>query len=168
MSRGDMLVHPGNQPQVGDHFDAVVVWMSEEAMVPGKPYLVKHTTTTVPAAIKTLRYKFDVNTLSRQDGPTLGLNEIGRCEMTLAKSIMYDGYRRNRSTGAFIVIDRLTNVTGAGMVLDGSSGATKDALGSRTGQFPARYHQWPSECCGTRAAFWTGTRDHFVDRSDRA
>ncbi|MDA0660291.1 MAG: sulfate adenylyltransferase subunit CysN [Planctomycetota bacterium] len=122
ISRGDTLVHPGNQSLVGDHFDAVVVWMAEEPMVPGKQYLVKHSAITVPATISTLRYKFDVNTLSRLDSPTLSLNEIGRCEMSLNRNIAYDGYRRSRSTGAFIVIDRMTNVTvAAGMILDGSN-----------------------------------------------
>jgi len=159
VSRGDMLVHPGNQPQVGDHFDAVVVWMSEEPMVPGKQYLIKHSTTVVPGNIRTLRYKFDVNTLSRLDSPALQLNEIGRCEMSLNRSIVYDGYRRNRATGGFIVIDRMSNVTvAAGMILDGSKveasreiwdvGPSSEHLGSTVGQVTdeereARFGQRP-------------------------
>jgi bifunctional enzyme CysN/CysC len=118
-SRGDMIVRPGNVPRMEQNFDATIVWMNEQAMVPGKQYLFKQTTKTVPGSIHTLRYQIDVNTLHRQDAPTLGLNEIGRCAVSLNEPIAFDGYRRNRGTGAFIVIDRLSNVTvGAGMILD--------------------------------------------------
>jgi bifunctional enzyme CysN/CysC len=118
-SRGDMIVRPGNVPRLEHSFDAMVVWMAEQPMVPGKQYLFKQTTKTVPGAIHTLRYQIDVNTLHRQDAPTLALNEIGRCAISLNEPIAFDGYRRNRGTGSFIVIDRLSNVTvGAGMILD--------------------------------------------------
>lgn len=118
-SRGDMLVHPGNIPRIADSFDAAVVWMAEDPMVPGKNYLLKHTSNMVSATVNTLRYKFDINTLSRLDAPTLNLNEIGRCSIDVKRSLVFDGYRKNRNTGAFILVDRLTNVTvGAGMILD--------------------------------------------------
>jgi bifunctional enzyme CysN/CysC len=123
VSRGDMLVHPGNVPQSSDKFDAMVVWMSEEPMVPGKEYVIKQTTRSTAGTINTLRYQIDVNTLHKKDAPTLNLNEIGRCAVRLAQPICYDGYRRNRGTGAFIIVDRISNVTvGAGMILDQSSG----------------------------------------------
>lgn len=119
ISRGDMLVHPGNLPRCDTKFDAIVVWMSEQPMVPGKDYWIKQTTKTVRGAITTLRYQFDVNTLHRKDAPTLKLNEIGRCSITVNETLMADSYRRNRATGAFVVIDRLSNHTvGAGMILD--------------------------------------------------
>ena len=118
-SRGDMLVRPGNLPKVDHRFDAMLVWMSEEPLVPGKQYLFKQTSKVVPGGVNTLRYKVDVNTLHRQLAPTLTLNEIGRCGITLTTPIAYDAYRRNRATGAFIMIDRLTNATvAAGMILD--------------------------------------------------
>jgi bifunctional enzyme CysN/CysC len=118
-SRGDMLVRPGNVPKVDQKFDAMVVWMSEEPLVPGKQYLFKQTSKVTPGAVGTLRYRVDINSLHRQPAPTLALNEIGRCGITLTSPIAYDAYRRNRSTGAFIMIDRLTNATvGAGMILD--------------------------------------------------
>ena len=118
-SRGDMLVRPGNVPKVDQKFDAMVVWMSEEPLVPGKQYLFKQTSKVTPGAVGTLRYRVDINSLHRQPAPTLTLNEIGRCGITLTSPIAYDAYRRNRSTGAFIMIDRLTNATvGAGMILD--------------------------------------------------
>jgi bifunctional enzyme CysN/CysC len=118
-SRGDMLVRPGNVPKVDHRFDAMVVWMSDEPLVPGKQYLFKQTSKVVPGAVGTLRYRVDINTLHRQPAPTLALNEIGRCAITLTSPIAYDAYRRNRATGAFIMIDRVSNATvGAGMILD--------------------------------------------------
>ncbi|MFN5756694.1 MAG: sulfate adenylyltransferase subunit CysN [Planctomycetia bacterium] len=118
-SRGDMLVRPGNVPKVDHKFDASVVWMSEEPLVPGKQYLFKQTSKLTTGAVSTLRYRVDVNTLHRQPAPTLALNEIARCAITLTSPIAFDAYRRNRTTGSFIMIDRLTNATvGAGMILD--------------------------------------------------
>ncbi|MCA9160851.1 MAG: sulfate adenylyltransferase subunit CysN, partial [Planctomycetales bacterium] len=116
-SRGDMIVRPGNMPKISHDFDAMLVWMSADAMVPGKSYLFKHTTQTATGQIESLRYRVDVNTLHRSPAPDLQLNEIGRCTITLSQPIFFDPYRRNRTTGAFIVIDRLTNVTvAAGMI----------------------------------------------------
>ena len=92
-------------------------------MVPGKQYLIKQTTKTSPGVINTLRYRIDVNTLHRKDSPVLKLNEIGRCQITLTQPICFDAYRRNRGTGAFIVVDRITNSTvAAGMILDRETG----------------------------------------------
>ncbi|MEX2173228.1 MAG: sulfate adenylyltransferase subunit CysN [Pirellulaceae bacterium] len=119
IGRGDMIVRPGNVPRVEQKFEAMVVWMAEEPLVPGKSFWIKQTTKTTPGTITTLRYQVDVNTLHRKDSPTLKLNEIGRCAIALNQPIALDGYRRNRGTGAFIIIDRLTNSTvGAGMILD--------------------------------------------------
>jgi bifunctional enzyme CysN/CysC len=118
-SRGDMLVRPGNLPKSSNDFDAMIVWMSADAMVPGKTYLFKHTSQTCPGQIDSLRYRVDVNSMHRTPAPDLQLNEIGRCHVSLSQPIFYDAYRRNRGTGAFIVIDRITNVTvAAGMILD--------------------------------------------------
>ena len=122
ISRGDMIVRPGNVPRVEQKFEATLVWMSEEPMVPGKSYWFKQTSKLTPGTISTLRYQIDVNTLHRKDAPTLKLNEIGRCAISLSQPISFDGYRRNRATGAFIVIDRITNGTvAAGMILDRST-----------------------------------------------
>lgn len=123
VSRGDMIVRPGNVPKMDNKIDAMLVWMAEEPMVPGKQYLFKQGTKMTPGAINTLRYGVDVNTLHRKDAPTLRLNEIGRCNITLNEPIAFDDYRRNRGTGAFIVIDRITNGTvGAGMIMEQSTG----------------------------------------------
>ena len=122
-----MLVRPENVPQSADSFDATVVWMSEEPMVPGKQYFIKQATKSVTGSVSTLRYKINVNTLHREDAPTLELNEIGRCQVTLNQPIAFDGYRNNPGTGAFIIIDRITNVTvAAGMILQRSAGDKQD------------------------------------------
>jgi bifunctional enzyme CysN/CysC len=118
-----MIVRPGNVPKLEQRFDAMLVWMAEEPMVPGKPYLVKQTTKMATGTIDTLRYRVDVNSLHRQDAPTLNLNEIGRCAFTLTEPIAFDDYRRNRVTGAFVVVDRMTNRTvGAGMIMARTTG----------------------------------------------
>lgn len=123
ISRGDMIVRPGNLPRVADQIEAMIVWMSEDPMVPGKTYWIKQGTSMVTGTVNTLRYQVDVNTLHRKDAPTLSLNEIGRCTLNLSQPISFDDYRNNRATGAFIIIDRLTNVTvAAGMIQTGSGG----------------------------------------------
>lgn len=120
-SRGDTIVRPGNLPKSRDEIEAMMVWMNADAMVPGKTYLFKHTTQTIPGTIETLKYQVNVNTLHRKPAPTLELNEIGRVSITLTGPIHFDAYRRNRNTGAFIVVDRITNATlAAGMILDKS------------------------------------------------
>ncbi len=126
ISRGDVIVRPGNLPRLGDRFDAMIVWMADEAMRPGQTYVFKQTTNSVTGSISTLRYVVDVNTLHRGNAPVLNLNEIGRCTVRLNEPIPYDGYRRNRTTGAFIIIDRISNVTvGAGMIQDRASDADR-------------------------------------------
>jgi bifunctional enzyme CysN/CysC len=127
VSRGDMLVRPDNVPQSADSFDATIVWMTEEPLVPGKQYWFKQASKTAAGSVSQLRYRIDVNTLHRQEAPDLGLNEIGRCYVRLNQPLAFDGYRRNKGTGAFIVIDRLTNVTvGAGMILDRMTADAQD------------------------------------------
>ncbi|MFZ4467908.1 MAG: sulfate adenylyltransferase subunit CysN [Pirellula sp.] len=127
-SRGDMIVRPGNVPKSSNQFDATIVWLNAEALLPGKSYLFKHTSQTIPGQIDSLRYRVDVNTLHRSPAPELQLNEIGRCSITLSQSIYFDAYKRNRSTGAFIIIDRLTNATvGAGMITDRDTARPKAA-----------------------------------------
>ena len=118
-SRGDMIVKPGNLPKLEQKFDAMLVWMSDAAMVPGRQYIFKHTTKMVTGNFSTLRYQIDVNTMHSSPAPTLELNQIGRVNIVLNQPICFDRYRTNKSTGAFIVIDRITNVTvAAGMIID--------------------------------------------------
>ena len=119
ISRGDMLVHVHNVPRVDRQIDTMIVWMSEEPMDMSKDYFIKHATRTLPARVSEIKYQVDVNTLHRAASTGLKLNEIGRCTITANKPIAYDPYVRNRATGNFILIDRISNNTvGAGMILD--------------------------------------------------
>ena len=118
VSRGDMLVHADNLPRIADSFDAMLVWMGEEPMLPGKKYDIKRATSYVPGSIASIAHTVDVNTLEQGPASSLQLNEIGRVRVSLDAPIALDGYAQNRTTGAFIVIDRLTNGTvGAGMII---------------------------------------------------
>jgi bifunctional enzyme CysN/CysC len=124
VSRGDMLVHADNRPQVTDSFEAMLVSMAEEPMLPGKKYDIKRATSYVPGSIPSIVHRVDVNTLEQGAASSLQLNEIGRVKVALDAPIALDGYEYNRTTGAFIVIDRLTNGTvGAGMIIADPVGA---------------------------------------------
>lgn len=117
ISRGDILAATGAPPGVSDHFEATIVWMADEPMLPGKPYLVKIGTKTVTANIALLKHKINVNTLEHIAGTKLELNEIGVCNLGTDQLIAFDPYQEDRDTGGFILIDRLTNNTvGAGML----------------------------------------------------
>lgn len=127
VSRGDMLVRPENVPVMADAFDATIVWMAEEPLLPGKQYHIKHTSKTVSGSVASIRYRIDVNTLHREEADQLALNEIGRCQVRLNQAIAFDNYRSNHGTGSFILIDRMTNVTvGAGMILERTAAADSD------------------------------------------
>jgi len=117
VSRGDMLVHPGDQPYVSNQIEAMVVWMHEKPFVPGKSYWIKHTTRTVTGEIAELRFAVDVNTLEKRPATQLAMNEVGHVLLSLNQAVPFDPYKFNAATGAFIIIDRLTNNTvGAGMI----------------------------------------------------
>nr|WP_298173086.1 sulfate adenylyltransferase subunit CysN [uncultured Pseudomonas sp.] len=126
VSRGDMLVHADSRPQISDSFDAMLVWMAEEPMLPGKKYDIKRATSYVPGSIASIAHRVDVNTLEHGPASSLQLNEIGQVRVALDAPIALDGYAHNRTTGAFIVIDRLTNGTvGAGMIIADPVGAQR-------------------------------------------
>jgi len=150
VSRGDMLVHADNQPRITDSFDAMLVWMAEEPMLPGKKYDIKRATSYVPGSIASITHRVDVNTLEHGPASSLQLNEIGWVKVSLDAPIALDGYARNPATGSFIIIDRLTNGTvGAGMIIadpvaHGSFGhhgalahVSTEERASRFGQQPA-------------------------------
>ncbi|MBF8781833.1 sulfate adenylyltransferase subunit CysN [Pseudomonas fulva] len=151
ISRGDLLVHADNVPPVTDQFDAMLVWMAEEPMLPGKKYDIKRATSYVPGSIASITHKVDVNTLERGAASALQLNEIGRVKVSLDSAIALDGYDSNRTTGAFIVIDRLTNGTvGAGMIIappvlpHGGSGQHGKAAHVSTEERALRFGQQPA------------------------
>ncbi len=119
VSRGDMIARPHNSPAVTQDIDAMVCWFNDRPLQVGGTYLVKHTTRAVKARVQSLHYRLDVNTLSRDEGqPALGMNELGRIGLRTALPLFVDEYRRNRTTGSFILIDEATSETvGAGMIL---------------------------------------------------
>jgi bifunctional enzyme CysN/CysC len=124
ISRGDMLCRPNNQPHAEQDIEAMVCWMSEKAMLsPGAKFAIKHTTRSARALVKDLHYRLDVNTLHRDEtADRLGLNDIGRVTLRTTQPLFFDEYRRNRSTGSFILIDEATMATvGAGMILGPAS-----------------------------------------------
>ena len=128
VSRGEMLVHPDNQPMIGRNFEAMLVWMDEEKMDLEKSFFLKQTTNTSRTRIDSIKYKVDINTmehlsvengrLAKEDVP-MQLNQIARVVLTSSKEIFFDPYTQNKATGAFILIDPITNNTSAvGMIID--------------------------------------------------
>ena len=120
ISRGDMICRPNNAPRATQEIEAMVCWFSEKPMQVDGKYVIKHTTRSARALIRDLHYRMDVNSLSRDEtSPTLTLNEMGRVSLRVTTPLFVDEYRRNRTTGSFILIDEGTNETvGAGMILD--------------------------------------------------
>jgi hypothetical protein len=117
ISRGDMLVPPNNPPHVARRFEAMVVWMNQAALELKRPYLIKHTTQQSSASVLEIRHKVDINTLENLDATELQMNEIGAVMIETHKPLYFDAYDRNRATGAFILIDPISNETvGAGMI----------------------------------------------------
>lgn len=118
LSRGEMLVRPDNRPQAGHHIQAMLVWMDEQPMDRSKSFFLKHTTHTTRARIGDIDYRVDINTMDHLPAERLALNEIGLVSLSVADALLYDPYTENRATGAFILIDPVTNYTSAvGMIL---------------------------------------------------
>jgi bifunctional enzyme CysN/CysC len=117
ISRGDMLAAAAAPAAVSDLFEATLVWMSEEPMLPGRPYLLKCGTRTVSATVAPLKHKINVNTLEKLAARQLELNEIGVVNLSTDQPLAFDSYADNRDTGGFILIDRISNGTvGAGLL----------------------------------------------------
>jgi bifunctional enzyme CysN/CysC len=117
VSRGDVLAAAAAPAAVADQFQATIIWMHDEPMLPGRPYVMKIGTRTVTGSITEPRYKVNVNTLERLAAKQLELNEIGVCNISLDRAVAFDAYTDNREMGGFILIDKLTNDTvGAGLL----------------------------------------------------
>ncbi|HZY67436.1 MAG TPA: sulfate adenylyltransferase subunit CysN, partial [Devosia sp.] len=117
ISRGDVLSHPGETPEYSNQFQARMVWMSDESAFPGRSYLLKIGSQLVPATITDLKFRTNVNTLEQSAARTLELNEVGTLTIATDKPIAFDSYASNGVTGAFILIDRISNATlGAGVI----------------------------------------------------
>jgi bifunctional enzyme CysN/CysC len=120
ITRGDVLVAPTARPEVSEQFAAHIIWMDQQPLFHGRSYLIRIGTKTVPASITTIKHKIDVNTREHLAAQTLGLNDIGFCNVATAMPVAFDPYTENRKTGSFIIIDRFTNRTvGAGMIAFG-------------------------------------------------
>ena len=118
LSRGEMLVKAGDEPNVGHNFKAMMVWMDVEAMDRGKSFFLKQTTNTTRAHVRRVEYKVNVNTMERSAAEALSLNEIGLVDISTTSPLIYDAYSDNRATGAFILIDPISNFTSAvGMIV---------------------------------------------------
>jgi sulfate adenylyltransferase subunit 1 len=120
VSRGDMIVRENNVPKHAQDIDAMICWMGDKPIALGQKFVLKHNTNEVRAIVKEVKYKMDINNLSRiQDQTELKMNEIGRVLLRTTKPLYFDSYTKNRNTGSFILIDEATNVTvGAGMIND--------------------------------------------------
>ncbi|MFG1776280.1 sulfate adenylyltransferase subunit 1 [Micromonospora sp. NPDC049051] len=121
ISRGDMICRPNNAPTVSQDIEAMVCWMDEtRPLQVGGKYAIKHTTRSARAIVRALHYRLDINSLHRDESAGgLGLNEIGRVRLRTTVPLLADEYRRNRTTGGFVIIDETTNRTvGAGMIVE--------------------------------------------------
>ena len=131
VSRGDMLCRPGNRPHRSRQLEAMVCWMSDRPVSAGGRFLLKHTTRWITANVEDVRYRVDVETLHRdKSASSLELNDIGRLKLRASSPLAVDDYRRNRTTGSFILVDEASNDTvGAGMIVEaitnGTSGGTR-------------------------------------------
>jgi bifunctional enzyme CysN/CysC len=125
IARGDVLSRPDSRPEVADQFTAHILWMSAKPMLPGRSYLLKIGGRTTPASVTELKHRLDVNNFDKLAAKQLDLNEVGFCNIATTMPVAYDPYAENRDTGAFILIDRLTNETAAaGMIAHGLRRAT--------------------------------------------
>jgi bifunctional enzyme CysN/CysC len=117
ISRGDVIAGKDNPPEVADQFEAKIIWMADEQMLPGRPYIFKTGNKLVPGMVTDLKHKVNVNTMEHTAAKQLELNEIGVCNIALDSRIAFDAYSDNRDMGSFIIIDRITNTTvGVGMI----------------------------------------------------
>ncbi len=119
IARGDMIAKPDNQPVVGQDIELMLCWLHEKKLMPGGKYALKHTTREARCILKEVKYKVNINTLHRMENDKeIGLNDIGRVLIRTTTPLLYDSYKKNRSTGSLILIDEFTNETvGAGMII---------------------------------------------------
>ncbi|NNE95420.1 MAG: adenylyl-sulfate kinase, partial [Acidimicrobiales bacterium] len=123
ISRGDLLVKKGSKPLRSHDIDAMIVWMSESEMEPGRQYLLQSANGLSNADITSIRHRVDVNTMDKQAASSLQLNDIAFCSLSSDRELLFDTYSENRHTGSFILVDRLTNATvAAGMITGAASG----------------------------------------------
>lgn len=144
ISRGDMLIGKEQHSTiVADKFVATIVWMDEKELTSGRQYTIKLATRSVSGSIVLIHHRIDVNTLEHHDAVNLQLNEIGSCTVAVNAPVVFDAYKNNKGTGAFIIIDRLTNGTvGAGMITGACD--EQNLLPVSTEERATRYSQKPT------------------------
>ena len=169
VSRGNLLVSSEHQVKLSKSIEASVVWMDDQELRPGRRYLLKHGSQTVPAAISAIEHRTDVATLKREPAEALRMNDVGVIALQLLRPIAVDLYSENRSTGAFILIDGDSNHTvAAGMIIHGTDRGTDATQTTESGVGPVSSQE--------RAARWghqgglltlRGSRD-IIDQVERA
>ncbi|HEX7243893.1 MAG TPA: sulfate adenylyltransferase subunit CysN [Longimicrobiaceae bacterium] len=122
VGRGDMLVRRRNLPTVASRFDAVVCWMDERPLDPGAAYLLLHTTSQVKAFVTEVVYRINVDTLHREEARTLGMNDVGRVQVSTVQPVFFDPYARNHATGSFVLVDPHSHATVAAGMIRGEPG----------------------------------------------
>lgn len=120
IGRGDMIVRPNNQPEIGQDIEMMICWMGEKPLMENGKYAVKHTTKDARCIVKEIKYKVDINSLHRLEGEkNIQTNDMARIKIRTTQPLFYDRYSRNRITGSIILIDEATNETvGAGMIIE--------------------------------------------------
>ena len=118
IARGDLLCSPSHRPAVADQFAAHIIWMDEEAMLPGRQYMMRIGNLWTPASITAIKHRVNVNTLEHEAARQIELNGIAACNISTGKPVAFDPYSENRATGAFILVDRFTNQTCAAGLVD--------------------------------------------------
>jgi sulfate adenylyltransferase subunit 1 len=117
ISRGEMIVRKGSLPISAKEFNATIVWMHDDELETGREYYIKHGSKMTTGHALKVNHRIDVNTMEKYDVSLLALNEIGSVDIEVAEDLHFDTYANNKATGAFIIIDRLSNITvGAGMI----------------------------------------------------
>ncbi|WP_045860390.1 sulfate adenylyltransferase subunit CysN [Teredinibacter purpureus] len=134
VSRGDMIVHADANPHFSDRLQAHIVWMAEATLKTNKQYFFKFASKVTPGFVSEVEYRIDVNTFEKSEADDMALNDIAVVDVQLEQKVVVDSYPQNRATGAFIIIDRMTNITvGAGMVIDALE--SKQASDSQFSEF---------------------------------
>ena len=142
ISRGDMICLEGRLAQLGKYFEADIVWMSESALMPNKQYDFKFSGKYASGSIVEVVHRIDINSLQQMDATHLELNEIGPCKVRLTQQVAFDSYQDNRQTGAFIIIDRISNVTvAAGMIKHPFSIDDEDSIAQNISEFELEFNQ---------------------------
>ena len=135
LSRGDLLVTPGQEPQRAHDIDVALVWLSSQEVRPGQSVLLQAVAGLSNASLRSIHHRIDVSTLEQQPAELLSLNDLARCTLTVDRELLFDPYELNPTTGSFILIDRLTNVTvAAGMIAGAASAWDREPAAGLTRQ----------------------------------